>query len=84
MEAMSGTDIAIGWGLIVAASLAFYYGIPFLIATLVRGLAASAQQDRLRRERIQEDLDEQLRVEMLAWAEQEHEKSTARAGRLTE
>ena len=83
MEAMDGTDVAIGWGLIVATGLACIYGIPFLIAKLVRSFAESAEQERLRRDLIQEDLDEQLRVEMLAWAE-EQDKPTARMGRPTE
>lgn len=78
MEAMSGTDVAIGWGLIAVVALGCFYGIPFLIGKLVHGLAASAEQERLRRELIQEELDDQLRLEMLAWAEEEHEKSMAR------
>jgi CRISPR/Cas system CMR subunit Cmr6 (Cas7 group RAMP superfamily) len=76
MDEASGGDIALGWAMIAALALAAYFGIPYLIGRLVRGLAEAAEQDRLRREAVEEELDEQLRQEMLAWAEDEANRSS--------
>jgi hypothetical protein len=76
MDEASGGDIALGWAMIAAVALAAYFGIPYLIGRLVRGLGEAAEQDRLRRELIEEELDEQLRQEMLRWAEDEANRSS--------
>lgn len=75
MDATSGTDVALGWAIIAALSLGAFFGIPFLLARLAGSIAASAEQDRLRREAIEEELDERLREEMFAWAEEEDRKA---------
>jgi hypothetical protein len=77
MDASGGTDIAIGWALVIGAALLCYYGIPFLVVKLAQSVAASRERDRLQRELVEEELDEQLRLEMLAWAEEEHAKADA-------
>lgn len=66
MEPTNSVDVAIGWGLIAAMALAAFYGIPALVGILVRTIRASLEQQRLERERRQEDLDELARQELLA------------------
>ena len=80
MEGLNGSDVAIGWALIVAISLACYFGIPFLIGVGARQLRATFEQDRLARELIQEEEDELFRLELLAFAENEHREAQRLAG----
>jgi hypothetical protein len=81
MEPRNAGDAAIGWALIVAISTACFFGIPYLIQLLVRSISAARESERQKRELIQEELDEQLRQEMLAWAQEEHAKEIAREER---
>lgn len=60
-----------GWMLIIAMSLAAYYGVPALFAAFLHML----EDARAHRERVQEDLDELLRMELLEIVEREHEES---------
>jgi uncharacterized membrane protein YccF (DUF307 family) len=68
---MSGIDVALGWVIIAVVAFAAYFGIPYLMVQLVRSVVASGEQNRLRREAIQEELDDRLRDEMIEWAEEE-------------
>ena len=64
------SDAVQGWILIIAMSLAASYGIPALLVAFVRMLADA----RAHRARMQEDLDELLRMELLEIVEREHEE----------
>lgn len=74
MQALDGIGVATGWALIITMALACYYGIPFLIGFIVRSVRASAAQDRLERERIQEDLDDLQREHLFSIVASEHHK----------
>jgi hypothetical protein len=65
MESIDTTDAAIGWGLIGVAALLCYFGSGFVTRFLVREIGASLAQRRRERERIQDELDERLRQELL-------------------
>ena len=65
MAAESGVDAAFGWALIIAASFACYFGIPWLIGFTARAIRDARERDRLERERIQEDFDELARQRLL-------------------
>jgi hypothetical protein len=58
-------DAAIGWGLIIAIGLVVYFGTSFVLRFVIREIRASREQQRLHRERIEEEQDERFRQELL-------------------
>jgi hypothetical protein len=65
------TDAAIGWLLIVALSVGFYFGVTTLVRIFVRAMDEEHARRREERERIQEEEFEILRQEMLEFLERE-------------
>ena len=72
MEPLNGADAAIGWGLIILLALGCFYGIPFAIQFVVRSIAVQLKRQRAERERIQEELDEDARQNLLRIVTDEH------------
>jgi hypothetical protein len=71
LQPIDTAGAAIGWALVAAAFLACWFGVPFLIGLLARSIAEPLERQRLERERLEEDLDERLREELLAIVEEE-------------
>lgn len=69
--ALDPYGVAFGWGLIVLAALACFFGLPALLSLLVREMAKASHERQQARERIEEELDEELRQEMLRFVGQE-------------
>ena len=72
MERLHGGDAAIGWGLIFGLALICFWGVPFAIRLVVQSIAAASERQRVEREQIEEDLDEEARQDLLRIVTEEH------------
>jgi hypothetical protein len=59
--AQSSIDAMIGWALIVTMALGTYFGVQFAVGFVIRSIQRSAEEE----ERIQDELDELQRLELL-------------------
>ena len=84
MEPIDTADAAIGWGLLLVVGLVLYFGTTFVLRFVVREIGASREQQRLRRERLEEADDDAFREELLdILAREEAEADAARAGKIS-
>ncbi len=71
MEPASTADAAIGWAIIAAGALACWYGPKLVLGPLLRDHEEHRVQRLREAERIEDELDDLARLELLAMVEQE-------------